>query len=131
MSNTVSIASVLSIPSSPFNGSGKAGIIITSGVPSFFKINGANLDRIVSVNWYPKNPASVLQESRGIVLYPDSTQGTFMIRVINNYLNNNDRGGYISFKLDDGTTMQYPVITYGPIALGPLWQAPDQGLITG
>ena len=127
---TVTIGSILSLPSSPYNGSGLVGIIITSGVPSYFKITGSNLQRIVSINWYPKNPVSVLQESSNITLL-DNTQGTFMIRVLNNYLNINDRGGHISFRLDDGTTLQAPVKTYGPISVGPLWTAPGDGLITG
>jgi len=127
--NTV-IALIQALPSSPYNGSGLVGVIITSGVPSYFKIVGANLNRIVSVNWYPKNPASVLQESRNIILL-DNTQGTFMIQVLDNYLDITDRGGHISFRLDDGSTLQAPVKTYGPISVMPIWTAPDQGLITG
>ena len=127
--NTV-IASIVSLPSSPDNGSGLVGVIITSGVPSYFKISGSNLNRIVSVDWYPKNPASVLQESTNITLL-DDTQGTFMVRVLNNYLDINDRGGHLSFRLDDGSTLQAPVKTYGPISVMPLWSAPGSGLITG
>ncbi len=124
------IASIYALPSSPFNGSGLVGVIITSGVACYFKVTGANLQRIVSVKWYPRNPASVLQESSGMTLL-DNTQGTFMVRVLNNYLDINDRGGHISFRLDDGTTLQAPVKTYGPISVTPLWTAPNQGLITG
>ena len=127
---TVTIASIISLPSGPYNGSNIVGVIITSGVPSYFKIQGSNLDRIVSVNWYPRNAASVLQESRNIILV-DNTIGTFMIRVLDNYLDINDRGGHISFRLDDGTTLQAPVKTYGPISLMPLWSAPSAGLNTG
>jgi len=127
---TVTIASITSLPSGPYNGSNIVGVIITSGVPSYFKIQGSNLDRIVSVNWYPRNAASVLQESRNIILV-DNTIGTFMIRVLDNYLDINDRGGHISFRLDDGTTLQAPVKTYGPISLMPLWAAPSAGLNTG
>jgi len=127
---TVTIASITSLPSGPYNGSNIVGVIITSGVPSYFKIQGSNLDRIVSVNWYPRNAASVLQESRNIILV-DNTIGTFMIRVLDNYLDINDRGGHISFRLDDGTTLQAPVKTYGPISLMPLWSAPSAGLNTG
>lgn len=127
---TVTIASITSLPSGPYNGSNIVGVIITSGVPSYFKIQGSNLDRITSVNWYPRNPASVLQESRNIILV-DNTIGTFMIRVLDNYLDINDRGGHISFRLDDGTTLHAPVKTYGPISLMPLWSAPSAGLNTG
>jgi hypothetical protein len=127
---TVTIASITSLPSGPYNGSNIVGVIITSGVPSYFKIQGSNLDRITSVNWYPRNAASVLQESRNIILV-DNTIGTFMIRVLDNYLDISDRGGHISFRLDDGTTLQAPVKTYGPISLMPLWSAPGAGLITG
>ena len=127
---TVTIASITSLPSGPYNGSNIVGVIITSGVPSYFKIQGSNLDRIKSVNWYPRNAASVLQESRNIILV-DNTLGTFMIRVLDNYLDINDRGGHISFRLDDGTTLTAPVKTYGPISLMPIWSAPGAGLITG
>jgi hypothetical protein len=127
---TVTIASITSLPSGPYNGSNIVGVIITSGVPSYFKIQGSNLDRIVSVNWYPRNAASVLQDSRNIILV-DNTIGTFMIRVLDNYLDISDRGGHISFRLDDGTTLQAPVKTYGPISLMPLWSAPSAGLNTG
>ena len=54
-----------------------------------------------------------------------------MIRVLDNYLDTNDRGGYLSFRLDDGNTLSAPVKTYGRISVMPLWQAPDSGLITG
>ena len=127
---TVTIDSIIALPAGPFNGAGLVGIVITSGVPSYFKIVGANLNRIVSVNWYPLDPASVLQESRNIILL-DNTQGTFMVQVLNNYLDNCDRGGFISFRLDDGTTLSAPVKTWGPISGTPLWQAPDAGLQTG
>ena len=106
------------------------GIVITSGVPSYFKVIGANLNRIVSVTWYPANPSSLLFQSRNLILV-DNTVGTFMIKVINNYLNTFDRAGYISFTLDDSTNLTFPVRTYGPVSAGPLWTAPDQGLITG
>lgn len=127
---TVTIGSIQSLPNSPYNGTQFVGICITSGVPSYFKLLGSNLDRIVSIHWYPENPASVLQDSRQLILV-DNTLGTFMIRVLDNYLNTDDRGGYLSFRIDDGTTLSAPVKTYGRISVMPLWQAPDAGLITG
>lgn len=130
LDNPVVIASIKGLPSSPYNGTPNVGIVITSGVPTYFLITGSNLDRITSVHWYPENPASVLQTDRQLILL-DPTRGTFMIRVLDNYLNTKNRGGRLSFRLDDGTTIHFPVITYGRVAVGPLWQAPDQGLITG
>lgn len=124
------IASVQALPSSPYEGSGIAGIVITSGVPSYFKLEGSNLNRIVSVNWFPRNPSSVLFEMRQLILV-DNTIGTFMVRVLDNYLSTTDRGGKIAFRLDDGTALYVPVKTYGPVSVGPLWTAPGQGLITG
>jgi len=106
------------------------GIVITSGIPSYFKLIGSELNRITSFNWYPKHPASVQFEIRQLILV-DNTQGTFMVRVTDNFLDIRDRGGRISFQLDDGTTMSAPVTTYGPVSVGPLWTAPGQGLITG
>jgi len=127
---TTSIAQIQALPNSPFNGTGIVGIVITNGIPSYFKVIGSELNRIVSVNWYPENPASVKFTTREMILV-DDTLGTFMVQVTDNYLYDNDRGGHISFRLDDGTTLTAPVRTYGRVSVGPLWQAPDQGLITG
>lgn len=124
------ISRIQALPSSPFEGTGVVGIVITSGVASYFRITGVDLDRIVEINWYPKNPASVLFKMRELILV-DSTEGTFMVQVLDNYLNTDDRAGFLSFRLDDGTTMSAPVKTYGPVSAGPLWTAPDSGLITG
>jgi hypothetical protein len=130
LSNPVVIASIQALPSSPYNGTEFVGIIITSGISSYFRLTGSNLDRIVSIQWYPENPASVLTESRQLILV-NSTEGTFMIRVVDNYLNKKDRGGRLSFRLDDGSTLHFPVKTYGPVSVGPLWQPSQEGLITG
>ena len=125
-----SISQVLALPTSPFEGSGLAAIVITSGVPSYFKIVGSELNRIISFNWYPKNPASVMFEIRKLILI-DNTEGTFMIRVTDNFLDIDDRAGRISFQLDDGSTLSVPVITYGPVSVAPLWTSPQTGLNTG
>lgn len=127
---TTTIAQIQALPYSPFNGTGIVGIVITNGIPSYFKVIGSELNRIVSVNWYPDNPASVKFNIREMILV-DNNLGTFMIQVTDNFLYDNDRGGHISFRLDNGTTLTAPVKTYGRVSLGPLWQAPDQGLITG
>ena len=124
------ITAIQALPSSPFEGTGIVGVVITSGIPSFFRLTGVNLDGITSVRWFPKNPVSVQFEMRELVLV-DDTEGTFMVRVTNNFLDIRDRAGIISFALDDGTTLSAPVRTYGPLSVGPLWQAPGQGLITG
>ena len=124
------IARIQALPTSPFEGSGLVGIVITSGIPSYFKLIGSDLSRIISVHWYPKNPASVIFEMRQLILV-SNTEGTFMVRVTDNMLDTSDRGGRISVQVDDGTTLSAPVITYGPVSLGPLWQAPGQGMVTG
>lgn len=124
------IARIDLLPGSPYNGTGTVAIVITSGIPSFFKVTGSDLDQIVSVNWYPANPASVKFETRNMILV-DNTTGTFMIMVTDNYLYNYDRGGHISFRLTDGTTLTSPVKTFGRVSVGPLWNSPEQGLITG
>lgn len=124
------IASIQPLPCSPYDGSGLVGIVITSGIPSYFRLTGSDLDQITNIQWFPKNPASVVFEVRQLILV-DNTTGTFMVRVIDNLLNTNDRGGRLSFRLVDGTTLSAPVITYGPVSVGPLWTAPSQGLITG
>jgi hypothetical protein len=54
-----------------------------------------------------------------------------MIMVTDNYLYDYDRGGHISFRLDDDTTITAPVKTYGKVSSGPLWTSPNTGLITG
>ena len=126
----VTIDLINPLPFNPYAGTGIVGIIITNGVPSFFNVIGSNLNRIVKVMWYPKNPSSVLFQMRNLLLV-DNTQGTFMVMVTENYLNSCDRAGNIAFTLDDSTTMTYPVRTYGPLSVDPLWTSSDQGLITG
>ena len=130
MPDPVAITHINALPGGPFNGTPFVGIIITSGIPSYFELLGSSLDRIVSVHWYPKNPASVLITDRQLILV-DNTRGTFMIKVVDNYLNICDREGKLSFRIDDGTTLQYPVKTYGRVSVTPLWTAPSAGLITG
>lgn len=124
------ITGIQALPTSPFEGTGFVGIVITSGVPSYFKLSGTELNNIVSVRWFPENPSSVVFEMRELILV-DSTTGTFMVRVIDNLLDIRDRGGRISFQLRDGSVFSAPVKTYGPVSVGPLWNAPDSGLITG
>lgn len=125
-----SIVSIKALPGSPFDGSGFVGIVITSGIPSYFRVIGTNLENIKSVDWYPDNPSSVSFEVRNLLLV-SPTEGTFMVKVLDNMLNTSDRGGRVSFRLSDGTTLTYPVKTYGPVSVGPLWIAPREGLITG
>ena len=126
----VTIASIRSLPGSPYYAPDIVNILITNGANNFFEIIGSNLNRIVSVKWLPKNSGSVLQESRNIILI-DDTHGTFMIRILNNYLDITDRAGHISFTLDDQTTLAAPVRTFGPPSFTPLWQNPNAGLSTG
>ncbi len=120
------------LPINPFSGSELVALVITSSVPSYFKVTGIELNRITHVSWYPENPSSVQFESRQMILLDETaTLGTFMIKVTDNYLDTTDRGGKISFRLDNGTTLNYPVQTIGPIAVGRLWQSPYEGLTTG
>jgi hypothetical protein len=122
------------LPTSPFTeDTDPVGIVITSGVSSYFRITGTELNRVVSVNWYPKDPDSVLFEIRKLVLVDTTlnTVGTILVRVLDNYLDTTNRAGRLSFRLDDGTTISFPVTTYGPVSIGPLWTSSSQGLITG
>ena len=127
---TTTITSIFALPTSPFQGSGLVGIVITPGVPSYFKLEGTGLDKITNVTWYPLNPGSVEFETRQIILV-DMTVGTFMIKVTNNFLSTIDRAGRVSFRLDTGETITFPVKTYGPVSYQPLWQSPHEGLNTG
>jgi len=127
---TTTIANIIALPTSPFQGSGIIGIVITSGVPSYFKIEGTNLNNIVDITWYPNNPASVKFETRPLILI-NSTVGTFMIKVVDNYLSTTDRGGRLSIRLDTNETITFPVRTYGPVSYQPLWTSPYEGLNTG
>lgn len=124
------ITNVQALPYSPYNNTGVVGIIITSGIPSYFRVTGSSLDRITSVNWYPKNLSSLQFKTRQMILVTEE-EGTFMIQVTDNYLSTEDRAGYISFRLEDDTNIVWPVKTYGPVSAGPLWSSPNQGLITG
>ena len=127
---TITISNIIALPTSPFQGTGIVGIVITSGVPSYFKLEGTELSRITDVNWYPNNPASVAFITRQLILV-DQTAGTFMIKVTDNYLSVTDRGGRLSFRIDTGETITFPVKTYGPVSYQPLWTSPYEGLNTG
>jgi hypothetical protein len=124
------IDEVQALPTSPFAGSGLVAIVITSGVPSYFKVVGSELSNIISFNWYPENRASVIFETRQFIPV-DDTIGTCMVKVTDNLLDITDRGGRISFQINDGSTISFPVVTYGPTSVGPLWTAPAVGLNTG
>ena len=127
---TTTITRIIALPTSPFQGTGLVGIVITSGVPSYFKVEGIGLDHITNVTWYPQNINSVVFETRQLILV-DPTVGTFMIRVVDNLLSTTDRGGRLSFRLDTGDTIVFPVKTYGPVSYQPLWTSPYEGLNTG
>lgn len=127
---TTTITSVYALPTSPFQGSGLVGIVITPGVPCYFKLEGIGLDHITNVMWYPQNAASVEFEMRQLILV-DNTLGTFMVRVTNNFLSTTDRAGRLSFRLDTGDVITFPVKTYGPVSYAPLWTDPHTGLNTG
>lgn len=124
------ISQIHALPTSPFEGSGLVAIVITSGIPSYFRVTGLNLENIISVNWFPENNKTLDFEIRQLTLV-DTTEGVFMIRVLDNHLTTEDRGGVLSFKISDGTSINYPVTTYGPVSSGPLWTPPTTGLITG
>lgn len=126
----VAIDCIETLPGSPFNGTGIVGVIITNGLSSYFKVTGSNLGRIVNVTWYPKNLGSVLFSIRPFTLVSEEL-ATFGINMLDNYLDENQRDGYISFTLDDQTTMAYPTKTFGRLSVYPLWTAPAQGLNTG
>lgn len=127
---TTSITNIIGLPTSPFQGTGTVGIVITSNVPSYFKIVGVDLDKIVSMAWYPLDTASVEFETRQLILV-DAYLGTCMVKVTNNFLSIADRGGRLSFRLDTGETLSFPVKTYGPVSYTPMWQSPYEGLVTG
>ncbi len=124
------ITNIHALPTGPYNGTEFAGIVITNGVPSYFRITGTELSRITGFTWLPKNPASVSFETRGVIPV-SATEATCMVLVTNNHLDITDRAGRLCFTLDDGSTITALVKTYGPVSIGPLWSAPDQGLITG
>ena len=127
---TTTITNIIALPRDPLQGSGLVSIFITSNVPSYFKIVGVGLDKITNVTWYPLNAGSVDFETRQLILV-DNTLGTFMIKVTNNFLSATDRAGRLSFRLDTGETITFPVKTYGPVTYTPLWQGPYEGLSTG
>ena len=120
------------LPRNPFAGTTQVALIITDAVSSYYKLSGVNLDQITNVSWYPKDPRSVKFEVRQLILADNTnTVGTFMIRIIDNYLDICDRAGKISFRLQDGTNITFPVTTLGPASIGRLWHSPYEGLDTG
>lgn len=129
---TTTITNIIALPTSPFQGTGIVGVVITSGVPSYFKIEGTNLDLIDHVTWYPLDPTSINFEVRQLqIADTNATIGTCMIKVVNNFLSIADRGGKLSFRLVTGDTISFPIKTYGPVSHQPLWTSPQSGLNTG
>jgi hypothetical protein len=124
------IISVESLPTSPFNGTGTVGIVITSGVPSYLKVTGTGLDGIVDTQWYPENPTSVKFVMKQLTLL-NPQEAVCMVMVTDNYLNNNNRAGYLSFRLTNGITISFSVETYGPVSYQSLWRPNQEGLNTG
>jgi hypothetical protein len=124
------IADITLLPSSPYNDSDLVGLMITMGIPNYYRVRGADLDDIESVRWYPRNPGSVEFTMRELILV-DKTLGTFMVMITDNYLNDTNRQGRLSFRLRGGNCLHFPVITYGPVSAQPLWTSPSAGLITG
>ena len=127
---TTTITTISGLPTSPYQGTDFVGIVITPNVPSYFMVEGVGLDHIVDFTWYPTNAASVVFEVRKFIPV-NPTLGTCMIKVIDNFLSVTDRGGRISFRLDTGESISFPVKTYGPVSYHPLWTSPSAGLNTG
>lgn len=123
------ITRIQPLPASVFENMGVIGVIITSSLPSYFKVHGVGLDHITSVAWYPVDPSS-LEFSISKLSLVSANEGIFMIKILNNYLNDDDRGGKISFRLSSGITLSFPVKTYGPVSYSPLWSSPYEGLST-
>jgi hypothetical protein len=126
---TTTIVSCDLLPFNPLAGSNIIALMITNDVPNFYRVTGANLQDIVDVNWYPEFSETVKFIVRQLILV-DSTEGTFMIKVIDNFLNLDERGGRMSFRLKDGTTISVPVQTVGSVSISPLWQSPYAGVDT-
>lgn len=124
------ILSVDLLPQNPFAGSGVVAIFVTNSVPSYFRVTGIDLKNIVQVDWYPIVRNSIEFETRQMI-FVDNMTATFMIKVIDNFLDVTDRGGKISFRINDGSSISFPVKTVGPAVLGRLWQSPNEGLIIG
>ena len=122
------ITSIEGLPCSPFTDTCDVGIIITSGAPTYFKITGSNLSGITRFDWYPRNHDSVLFKTRQLILVNECL-ATCMVMVTNNFHSLTNRGGHLSFRLEDGTVLTYPVRTFGQ--LGQLWTSPYQGINTG
>jgi hypothetical protein len=105
-------------------------ILITSGVTTYYRIIGANLEEIQSVEWYPKQPSSLMFSVRQLILV-SSSEATFSITVKDNFLDASDRQGVINFLHKDGQSITYTAFTVGPVSASPLWQSPQSGLATG
>lgn len=124
------ITSIQPLPLGPSSNDGTVNIVITPNVPSYFKVSGTELNKIRNITWYPRIAGSVEFVVRDFVLSNSSTEGTFMIKVINNFLSAVDRAGTLSIRLDDGDTISFPVLTYGPVSHTRLWLGPYEGLDT-
>jgi len=112
---------------------GPVQIDISVAVSNIYIVSGVNLDQIVSVNWYPARRDQIAFNMLPWRTYsPVSGQATFGIIVTNNFTYDYQRGGSISFRLTDQSTIAVPAETYftWPWSFNPVVQ-PLQGWDTG
>ena len=120
-----SITSVNNLPGNEYNNTGSVEIHIRG--TSYFEVIGSGLNLVSGVSWYPSDPKSIK-----FIILPlnlvSTTNATLTIQIVDNFLDDCNRGGMLSFRFTDGTAISFPVITYG--TLGRLWISSTEGLNT-
>jgi len=108
-------------------------IDISVATSNLYIVTGSNLNQIQSVNWYPAKRDQIKFNMVPWRTYlPVSIQATFGIIVTNNFTFDYQRGGSISFRLLDSSTLSIPAETYfsWPWSFNPVVE-PLQGWDTG
>jgi len=108
-------------------------IDISTGTYNMYIVSGRNLNKIVSVNWYPAKQGLIIFKMIPWQTYrPARDQATFGITVLDQETFDYQRGGSVTFRLASGFTSSLPAHTYAswPWLFNPA-DTPLQGWDTG
>ena len=108
-------------------------IDISTGSSNVYIVTGRNLDKIISVNWYPAIQTNTVFKMIAWHTYNDEfTQAMFGISVLDQNTFDFQRGGSISFRDAIGNSVAVPAATFStyPWLFNPQ-QIPLQGWDTG
>lgn len=108
-------------------------IDLSIGSMNMYVVYGENLNKIISVNWYPAIQTHIIFKMVPWTNYPfAANEATFGICILDQQTYDYQRGGTITFRLATGYTGSVPAATFStyPWTFNPV-QSPLQGWDTG